>query len=275
MEHLSTFDLAALTASLVIAAVAAGLMAGILGVGGGIVLVPVLFWILSFTAFPPDIAMHMAVATSLATIIFTSVSSARAHDRRGAVDRGLLRLWGPGIVLGALTGGLVARFIDADGLKAVFGGIALLVAVNMATPKTLVLSANLPGSRAVNAAISAVTGLLSALMGIGGGTLSVPILAAFSVEMRKAVGTAAAFGFLIAVPAVFGFVISGWSVPDRPPLSLGYVNLIGGAVILPFSVSFAPIGARIAHGLDTVWIKRIFAVFLFLTSLRMLSGLLG
>ncbi len=270
MTGFSTTELVFVFAGVVAAAILAGIMAGLLGVGGGIVLVPVLFWLLSLTAFPPEISMHMAVATSLATIIFTSVSSARAHYKRGAVDLSLLRLWAPGIVLGALSGGLAARFIDGDGLRKIFGGLALLVALNMASPKTLVLRGAMPESRIVNGLISYVTGTLSALMGIGGGTLSVPLLVGFSVEVRRAVGTAAAFGFLIAVPAVIGFVISGWGQEGLPPLSLGYVNLLAAVVILPFTVGFAPLGARLAHSLDPVWIKRLFAVFLTATALKML-----
>lgn len=256
-------------------AILAGVLAGLLGVGGGIVLVPALFWILSFTDFPPDLAMHMAVATSLATIIFTSISSARAHDRRGGLDRALLRLWAPGLVLGALSGGLLARYFNADALKAVFGGIALLVAANMASTRTLVVSSHLPGSKLVNGAISCVAGFISALMGIGGGTLCVPILSAMSVEIRRAVGTASAFGFLIGLPAAIGFVHAGWDVPGRPPFSLGYVNLIAVAIILPFSVGFAPLGAKIAHSVDKTWIKRIFALFLLITAIRMLSSAVG
>lgn len=266
-----------LTIALGVAAtsVLAGILAGLLGVGGGIVLVPALFWILSLTDFPAALAMHMAVATSLATIVFTSVSSARAHFRRGSVDTGLLRLWGPGIVLGALSGGLAARFIDADGLKGIFGGIALLVAVNMASPRTLVLGHQMPPGRGTNSAIAFVVGTISALMGIGGGTLSVPILSAFSVEIRRAVGTAAAFGFLIAVPAVIGFVVSGLGVPGRPPMSLGYVSLPAALLILPFTVGFAPVGAALAHRLDGKWIKRAFALFLGLTAVRMLAAAFG
>lgn len=267
-----TADLLPLVAALAASATAAGLMAGLLGVGGGIVLVPVLFWVLTVTAFPPAITMHMAVATSLATIVFTSVSSARSHDRRGTVDRRLLRLWGPGIVAGAFAGGLAARAIDADGLKTVFGVTALLIALNLATPRTLVIAPDLPASRAPNWAMAAVTGLFSALMGIGGGALSVPLLTAFSVDIRRAVGTAAAFGFLIAVPATLGFVISGWAVPDRPPLSLGYVNLAAAAVILPFSTAAAPVGAKLAHWANPVWIRRIFSGFLLVTAIRMLAS---
>ncbi|ETW13155.1 hypothetical protein ATO8_08086 [Roseivivax marinus] len=275
MSGLSPSELILIAGILAVMSVVAGILAGLLGVGGGIVLVPVLFWILSLTDFPSEIAMHMAVATSLATICFTSVSSARAHHKRGAVDKGLLRLWGPWIAAGALLGGLASRLFEADGLKAVFGGLALLVAINMAVPKTLVISEAMPRSRAVNAGLSLVTGFLSALMGIGGGTLSVPLLSAFSVKTRRAVGTAAAFGFLIAVPAVIGFVVAGWNVPDRPPLSLGYVNLVAAAIILPFTVGFAPLGSRLAHAVDTKLLRRLFALFLAITAVRMLLEVLG
>ncbi len=272
MIDMTFLDLLPLLIGVVATAILAGIMAGLLGVGGGIVLVPVLFWILSLTDFPPELTMHMAVATSLATIIFTSVSSARAHYKRGGVDTSLLKLWGPGLVLGALSGGLAAKYIDASGLKLIFGGIALLVSINMATPKTLVLSDHMPKSRGVNVAISYVVGGFSSLMGIGGGTLSVPILSAFSFEIRRAVGTASAFGILIAIPAVIGFVVSGMGTPDRPPFSLGFVSVPAALLILPFTVSFAPVGAALAHKLDGKWIKRAFAVFLAITAFRMLSS---
>ncbi|MYM55302.1 sulfite exporter TauE/SafE family protein [Thalassovita mangrovi] len=275
MTDFTLMELGLLLGTVILSAILAGIMAGLLGVGGGIVLVPMLFWLLSFTDFPPELFMHMAVATSLATIMFTSVSSARAHNKRGAVDMSLLKLWAPAMVVGALSGGLVSRYIDAGGLKAIFGFIALLVSVNMARPKPLVLRDSLPESKIVHVAISGVTGLFSSLMGIGGGTLSVPILSAFSVEIRRAVGTASAFGVVIAVPAVIGFVVSGWGVEGRPPLSLGYVNVAAAMVILPFTVGFAPVGARIAHAVDTKWIKRVFALFLFITAIRMLLSVFG
>ncbi|GAA4228466.1 sulfite exporter TauE/SafE family protein [Sagittula sp. NFXS13] len=265
-------DLVPIIAGVIAAAILAGIMAGLLGVGGGIVLVPVLFWILTFIQFPAELSMHMAVATSLATIIFTSISSARAHHKRGAVDVDLMKRWGPGLMIGALAGGLGARFIDPAGLKILFGSIAILVAINMSTPKTLVIADQLPKSRAANGAMSLVIGLISALMGIGGGTLSVPTLSAFSFEIRRAVGTASAFGILIALPAMAGFIISGWGLPDRPPLSLGYVSLPAALLILPFTVGFAPLGAKLAHSLDGIWIKRAFAVFLAITAVRMLMA---
>lgn len=275
MEAMSALQLAALTGGVIAAAIFAGLLAGLLGVGGGIVLVPVLFWLLSLTDFPPDLTMHMAVATSLLTIIFTSISSARSHRKRGSLDRDLLQLWAPGIVLGALCGGISAKFVNADVLRGIFGGIAVIVALNMAWKTTLIWRNGLPQSRMINTAIAWITGFFSALMGIGGGTLGVPTLVGFGVDIRRAVGTASAFGVLIAVPAVLGFIWAGWSVPGRPWGSIGYVNLPAALSILPFTVAFAPVGAALSHRISTVWVKRCFAIFLGITALRMLITLAG
>ncbi|WP_426373167.1 sulfite exporter TauE/SafE family protein [Aliiroseovarius sp. PTFE2010] len=255
--------------------VLAGVLAGLLGVGGGIVLVPVLFWILAFVDFPADISMHLAVATSLSTIIFTSLSSARSHHSHGNVDVKILKLWAPGVVIGALGGGLAAKFVDADALKTIFGVIAVLVAINMMRKNILVFRSALPESPATNGVISVLCGLFSALMGIGGGTLAVPILSSFSVPIRKAVGTASAMGILIAVPATLGFIWAGWNVPNRPFGSLGYVNLIGTLIILPFTVGFAPVGASLSNRISTIWVKRCFAIFLGITGCRMLLSVLG
>jgi len=255
-----------------IAAGFAGLLAGFLGVGGGIVLVPAMFWMFEIIDFPKELSMHMAVATSLATIIFTAISSARAHHLRGGVDTVLLRRWSLPMGLGALAGGLLARFADADALKAIFGCVGILVAVNFCLPRPVVLADRLPGSRPLQGTIAGAIGLVSSLMGIGGGTLGVPTLTAFSYNVQKAVGTAAAFGLVIAVPAALGFVISGWDVPERPAYSLGYVSIPAVLAIIPITVTMAPQGAKLAYLLDTKWIKYGFALFLWVTSLRMLSG---
>lgn len=180
----------------------AGLLAGFLGVGGGIVLVPAMFWMFEFVQFPPDLSMHMAVATSLATIIFTAISSTRAHHKRGGVDDELLRAWAPAMAVGALCGGLLLRYIDANALKLIFGTVGLAVAGNFCLKRSLVIGDALPVSKAANAGLSAAIGFVSSLMGIGGGTLGVPTLSAFSYPTHRAVGTAAAFGVIIAVVVV-------------------------------------------------------------------------
>lgn len=271
MFDLSVFEIVMLVLGLVGASIIAGIIAGLLGVGGGIVIVPVLFWLFTLIQFPKDIAAPMAVATSLATIITTSISSMRAHNRRGAVDFELLRRWAPALGIGALAGGLATKFMDPSVLTAVFGFVGLAVAVNLATPKSLVIADRLPANP-IQVAIATVIGFVSSLMGIGGGTLGVPTLVAFSYPVHRAVGTASAFGIVIAIPAVIGFIISGWGVPGLPPLSLGYVSLVATAIILPFTTYFAPLGARLAHSLEPKWVKRAFAVFLAVTAIKMLHS---
>ena len=248
----------------------AGLLAGLLGVGGGIVIVPILFLVFDALAFPESIAMHVAVASSLATIVPTSIASARAHRAKGNLDAALFRRWAPFVGIGALVGGFVAGALDGEQLKLVFGVVALVVAVNMAIPRTLTVAAALPGSMAAQGSIAGGIGLFSALMGIGGGTLSVPTLSLFSVPTHRAVGTAAAFGLVIAVPATLGFVWTGLGVAARPPASLGYVNLVAAGLIFPVTTLVAPIGARVAHALPAARLKLAFAVFLGVTAVRML-----
>lgn len=248
----------------------AGVLAGLLGVGGGIVIVPVLFILFDFLDIPVEISMHLAVATSLATIIPTSISSARSHHKRGSIDVDLLKCWAPLIFLGALVGGVLSKYLASNSLTLIFGVIALLVSINMALPKKIMISDQLPKGILGKGFLPSFIGGFSALMGIGGGTLSVPILSAFSFPIHRAVGTASAFGLVIAIPAVLGFIWSGWSEPLRPPYSLGYVSLPAAILIFSVSVFTAPLGAKLAHSLNPANLKKVFALFLFITSLRML-----
>ena len=265
--------LAALSVALLATGVIAGVLAGLLGVGGGIVIVPVLFQMFSFLDIDPSVRMHLAVGTSLATIIPTSIVSARAHHRRGAVDFDLLKSWGPAVLVGVLIGTAVGGYVKGQVLTGVFAVVALAVAANMAfRPEGSTVSDHLPGG-VWKHAIGVVIGVFSAMMGIGGGTLSVPILGAFSYPIRRAVGTAAAIGLIIAIPGTAGFVLAGLDVPARPPASLGYVNLIGFALIVPTTMLAAPFGAKIAHTINPGLLRKAFALFLFLTSLRMIYGL--
>ncbi len=268
--ELTALEIAQLVVGIMATGAVAGVLAGLLGVGGGIVIVPVLFWVFGWLGIPPGLAMQVAVATSLVTVAVTAVSSARAHHRRGAVDLGIFRLWAPFMALGALAGGALAGFVSGRVLLAVFGTIALLVAWNLARPQTRILAPALPATPGAQPAMAGGVGLISAMMGIGSGTLGVPLMTAFSVPVHRAVGTAAALGLVIGVPAALAMIVAGLGVEGRPPASLGYVNLAAVALILPLSVLCAPLGARIAHALEPVWIKRAFAAFLFITSLRML-----
>ena len=271
----ATSMLIALAGGLLTTGAVAGVLAGLLGVGGGIVIVPVLFLLFDALDVPISVAMHLAVGTSLCTIIPTSISSARAHHKRGAIDLPLLKSWSPVIFAGALFGGILSRFLDSTTLTAIFGVIALAVSLNMAIPRTLVIAKELPHGPVARGGVPFGIGTFSALMGIGGGTLSVPILNAFSFPVHRAVGTAAAFGLVIAIPAVAGFIWSGWNVAERPPFSLGYVNLPAAVLIFSMSVLTAPLGSRIAHSLNPARLKLAFALFLFLTALRMLWSVFG
>ncbi len=251
----------------------AGLLAGLLGVGGGIVVVPALYFVLGHLGVDEAVRMQVAVATSLATIVPTSILSAQAHRQRGSVDLVLLRAWVPPALAGAVVGTLFAASVKGTLLAGIFGVIAMLVAFQMiAFPGGLAIRPALPG-RAGSTVMAALIGGLSAIMGIGGGTLAVPVLSLFSYPIRLAVGTAASLGLYVAIPATLGFVIGGWTVAGLPPLSLGYVNLVGFAAVLPAMLLCVRLGARIAHAISQPALRRVFGIVLAGVGLRMLSSL--
>lgn len=247
-----------------------GLLAGLLGVGGGIIVVPVLDAALEIAGVPSGAAMHLAVATSMATIIPTSVSSSRSHARRGSVDFELMRRWSVPIVLGSLAGSLAASYMDARLLAAVFGCVALAAALKMLLPlDDLVLRRSVPGGLG-GAMIPATIGLVSAMMGIGGGTLSVPAMTLCSEPVHKAVGTAALTGLWISVPATACYLLAPAHDAAGMPLTIGYVSLVAFVVIAPVSWAVAPFGVRLAHSLDRRRLSASFGVFLTLVAARML-----
>lgn len=259
---------------LLITGVIGGLIAGLFGVGGGIVIVPILFWIFTSLNFPNEILMHMAIGSSLATIIPTSISSARAHYHRGSIEIDIIKKWAPGIFLGAIIGGLSGKYFSVNELKYLFASIAFLVALNIFFKEPLRLGNNFPKSRLLNIIMSSLIGLVSSLMGVGAGTLGVPALVALSVPIHKAIGTAAALGLFIAVPATLGLAFSGFNIPNRPPMSIGYVNLIAFFIMFPLTVFFAPVGVKLAHRINQRALKSIFGIFLIITSIKMLSSII-
>lgn len=263
-------SLALLAGVLLCAGLGAGVLAGLLGVGGGIVIVPVLSSMLGLTGTTEDVAMHVAVGTSLASIIPTAISSNRAHYRHGAVDVDLLKSWAPAVAVGVLLGAALASVAKGAALSAVFGVVALGVALYMSLVPESVRLADHPPTGWLKNVIAATIGAISAMMGIGGGSLTVPTLALSNYPIRRAVGTSSAIGLVIAVPGALGFIVGGWGTAGLPALSLGYVNLLGLALIVPASMAAAPFGARLAHSIPPVWLRRAFAVFLGLTSLKML-----
>jgi uncharacterized membrane protein YfcA len=262
-------SLALLAALLAVTGLIAGLIAGPLGVGGGIVLVPVLEYSLRFAGFPENWCMHVAVATSLATIIPTAISSSRAHHLRGGIDWAIVRSWAPGMILGGLAGSLLAARASDAVLTGVFGFVAALVATKMFLPLDHIRLAQhtprgLPGNL-----LSASIGGVSSMMGIGGGTLSVPAMTLTGGPIHSAVGTAAFFGLLLAIPGTMGYL---FATPDAslPGWTVGLVSFAALAVIAPMSMLTAPVGARLAHALERRTLSRIFGVFLCIVAVRML-----
>lgn len=269
IEAMSFVELAPFALGLIATGLVAGVLAGLLGVGGGIVIVPVLYHVFTLLGIDEAVRMHLAVGTSLGTIVLTSIRSVRAHARKGAVDWPLLKSWATPILAGVAVGTVVAAWVSGDALTGVFATIALLVAANLAFGKeSWRLGTELPGKPA-QYSVAGVIGALSALMGIGGGTFAVSFMTLYGKNPREAVATSSGLGVLIAVPAVIGFVLAGWKDPLLPPFSLGYVNLIGIAFIAPLSVLAAPWGAAIAHAISHKALIRAFAFFLALTSAQM------
>ena len=253
----------------------AGVLAGLLGVGGGIVIVPVLFHLFTSLGVDEAVRMHVAVGTSLATIIPTSIRSVMSHRKKDSVDFSILKQWSLAILLGVIVGSFIAIFATGRVLTLVFALVALVVSIHMAFGKEEWRIAKMPERGIFMNATAGLLGTFSTLMGIGGGTLGVPIMTLFGIPIHRAVGTAAGIGLLVSVPGTIGFVIAGFGEPLRPPFSFGYVNLLGFALIVPMTVFAAPLGVRLAHWLDRATLRRVFAVFLALTSFRMMLGLWG
>ena len=274
IDH-SLTQLLPLVAAMLATGACGGILAGLLGVGGGIVIVPVLYLAMELLGIAPEHRMHIAVATSLATIVPTSIASVRSHHRRGAVDWPLARRWSAFVVAGAVTGGVIARHLRSESLTLIFAVIALAVALFMALRREgSYLREQLPGG-AGGRLIPLGIGGFSTLMGIGGGTLTVPILSACNYPVRRAVATAAFFGLLISLPGVLAFVLNGLGIAGLPPFSLGYVNLLGFVLIAPMTVLCAPLGARIAHSIPPQVLRWLFTLFLLATSAKMFASALG
>nr|WP_198673624.1 sulfite exporter TauE/SafE family protein [Algibacillus agarilyticus] len=257
--------------ALVTTGIFAGLLAGLLGVGGGIVVVPVLFFLFQGFGVSAESAMLVATATSLATIVPTSLSSIRSHHQKGNVDFDLLKRWTLFILLGVLAGSWLVTRVNGSFLSLLFGLIACLSALNMLfrTGKSALYSQlpNTTGQTVMGCSI----GFFSSMVGIGGGTLSVPLLTLYNYPAHKAVGTAAAIGLVISLPGALTMLVLGTAPVDAPVGTIGLVNVMALACIVPLTVLFAPVGASLAAKLDAAKLKKIFAFVLLFTGLRMLG----
>lgn len=253
---------------------AAGFFAGLLGVGGGVVVVPLLTVIFTSQSFPANEVMHLALGTSIATILFTSISSLRAHHAHQAVLWTVMRDLTPGILIGTLLGALVAASISSRALSIFFVAFMIFVAAQMIANFRPKPSRNLPGRLGLGIA-GTVIGAVASLAAMGGGALTVPYLIWCNVRPHHAIGTSAAVGLPIAIGGTIGYIWNGWAHPGLPSGSLGFIYLPALGVILLASMLAAPLGARLAHRLPVHVLKRIFASLLLVLSSRMLWSLYG
>lgn len=248
----------------------AGVIAGLLGVGGGILLVPAFFYAFQTLGFGGPGLMQMCLATSLATIIVTSVRSVHGHHKKGAVDWDILRGWAPGIILGAVLGMLSVAQLRSSTLQVIFGTLTLFVGLYIGFGRANWRLGSVMPTGVARMVTAPFIGFLSVLMGIGGGSFGVPLMRLFSIPMHRAVATAAGFGVLIAVPSVVGFLLTSMPGPV-PPFTVGAVNVVGFAVVIAMTLITTPWGVKLAHAMDPGPLKKVFAVFLTLVALNMLA----
>jgi uncharacterized protein len=259
-----------LVAELLLLGSVTGFLAGLLGIGGGMLMVPFLTMVLAQRGVPAGLAVKMAIATSMSTILFTSMSSVRAHDRRGAVRWDLVRGLAPGIVIGGLLAGAgVFALLKGDWLAIFFALFVSFSATQMLRRKKPSPSRRIPAT-AGKVAVGGMIGFLSGLVGAGGAFISVPFMTGCNVAIHSAVATSAALGFLIALANTLGYVIGGWSLPPALPGAIGYLYLPALLVIASTSVLLAPLGARAAHAMNIAQLKHLFAALLYALAAYML-----
>ncbi len=250
-----------------------GLLAGLLGVGGGGVIVPILVYLLPHQGVSQDIIMHLALGTSLACIIFSSVSSLRAHHRRGAVHWQVVIRIAAGIVAGTLAGSSFASILSTRSLIVFFSLFLYFISVQMLTNRKPRASRQIPGLPGLFAA-GFVIGFVSSLVGIGGGSLSVPFLVWCNISMHHAIGTSAAIGLPIAAAGTLGYLLIGWGTEGLPDYSIGFIYLPALFGIAAISIFTAPLGARLAHRLPVENLKKIFALLLILIATKMVLDII-
>ncbi|KQU50389.1 hypothetical protein ASG72_17400 [Bosea sp. Leaf344] len=269
-------DLAFLAVSLVLAGAFTGVLAGLFGVGGGAVIVPILYEVFRVIGVAEEVRMPLCVGTSLAIIIPTSIRSFQAHRAKGMVDMSILRIWAVPVVLGVIGGSYIARFAPPDLFKIVFVVVAVASALRLlfASDKWQ-LGTEMPG-KILMTIYGGIIGVLSALMGIGGGQLSSLFMTFYGRPIHQAVATSSGLGVLISIPGALGYIYAGWPKMDvLPPLSLGYVSFIGFLLFIPTSIWTAPIGARLAHRLSKRRLEVAFGLFLLVVAARFVISLLG
>ena len=267
-------DLVWLAPALALAGVATGVLAGLFGVGGGAIIVPVLYQTLRFTGVADEIAMPVSVGTSLAVIVPTSIASARTHFAKGAVDMATIRGWAIPVILGVALGAAIARNAPAALFKIVFVGISIFTAVRMLGGYTDWKLGETPPKGPLSWTVGGAIGLLSALMGVGGGQLVNLYMSLYGAPIHLAVGTAAGVGALVSAPGAIGYALAGLGKDGMPPGSIGFVSLVGFAFIAPMAALAAPYGARLAHKWSKRRLELAFGFFLLVVIARFLASLI-
>ena len=271
---MSADEIAIFAAAAALSGVISGLLAGIFGIGGGAVLVPVFYQFLTILGVDESVRMHVAVGSSLAIILPTSLRSFAAHRARGAVDMALLKSFLIPVPAGVVVASLIAASVTSEQLRAIFAGIVLLLGLRLLfNRESWVLGSEIPGNP-WRAMVGFVLGLLSTLMGIGGGILNNTFMTLYGRSIHQAVATSAGVGVLIAIPGTVGYIWAGWGDPALPVASTGYVNWIAVALIIPVTLLIAPLGVRIAHWLKRRHLEIGFGLFCLLVSARFFVSLL-
>jgi len=251
----------------------AGLLAGLFGIGGGAIIVPVMYQFLGVLGIDEAVRMHISVGTSLGIILPTSLRSFQAHYRRGVVDMALLKSWLIPMPAGVIAATFVASMISGAQLRGIFAAIAVLIGLRLIfNRESWRLRGELPGG-IISAVCGALIGFFSTLMGVGGGVMATTFMTLYGRPMLQAVATAAGTGAMIAVPGVIGYAWAGWGEPGLPPFSIGYVNVIGIFLVIPITIYVAPIGVRIAHVLSKRQLEISFGIFMLLVALRFVLSL--
>ena len=253
-----------------IGGICSGIIAGLFGVGGGIILVPSIVFTLEFLGYDSNITMHVAVATSLSLIVPTAISSTWGHYKKKVVDLKIISRLSIPIILGSLLGAIYAKEISGDMLRLLFGIVAIFSSFNMIRKVQFIFGEKMPTNISVNSLMGLIIGSISAMVGIGGGALSIPLMNAFSVAQHRATGTASAIGLVIAIPSTIIYLMAETSHLNFPEWSIGMIYLPVFLVFLPLTIFGAQIGVNIAHKLEGLFLRRIFSIFLLIMALRMI-----
>lgn len=268
-------ELLTFAVAIAVAGVVSGLMAGVFGIGGGAVLVPVFYQVFGMLGVDEAVRMHLSVGSSLAIIIPTSIRSFAAHHARGAVDMDLLRSFLISVPVGVVLASLTAAYISSEGLRAVFAGVTLVIAFRLLfNRESWRLGTEIPRNPALSV-IGVLMGYFSTLMGVGGGVINNTFMTLFGRPMHQAVATSSGVGVMIAIPGTIGYIWAGWGNPLLPIASTGFINWIAVALIIPIALIVTPYGVRLAHAMSKRQLEIGFGLFCIIVSIRFAISLMG